>query len=294
VINQEYSDEEEGVKKYYLQSVELGKNPDFSFPINKDDYVKKYGTSVKAKWIYEYNEKTEYSNENIKALYFTEEFSSKKLKGKYGQMVQYSECLIDTTSQIFSENAKYSGVRYFDTLPNKISKFNDYVAKILKRPEFDSNKFEIIMGLDTMSYGLAKKKLSKKELAEREKQVKILENEFEIYRTKIGEWESLRLTRLDSLSTNDLNFMPLLKDALAEAKDLANSDDEFEEFVARYVSKNDALQLKRNRRVVGGCSMDSSPRYHAFNIALLSAETTKWDVFLKSHLNIMNVRFNRV
>ena len=40
--------------------------------------------------------------------------------------------------------------------------------------------------------------------------------------------------------------------------------------------------------------MDSRPRNHALNIAKLSAETAKWDIFLRSHLDIMNDRFDRV
>jgi len=50
----------------------------------------------------------------------------------------------------------------------------------------------------------------------------------------------------------------------------------------------------RSTRVVGFCSMDSRPRQHAINIALLSAETLNWEVFLKSHLDIMNDRFDRM
>ena len=44
---------------------------------------------------------------------------------------------------------------------------------------------------------------------------------------------------------------------------------------------------------MGSCSMDQRPRNHAVNIALLSAETANWEVFLRSHLNIMNDRFER-
>ena len=53
------------------------------------------------------------------------------------------------------------------------------------------------------------------------------------------------------------------------------------------------LEKMRSTRVVGMCSMDNSPREHAVNIALLSAETFNWEVFLKSHLDIMNDRFER-
>ena len=50
----------------------------------------------------------------------------------------------------------------------------------------------------------------------------------------------------------------------------------------------------RSTKVVGGCSQDSRPREHTINIAMLSAEVTNWEVFLKSHLDIMNDRFDRM
>ncbi len=54
------------------------------------------------------------------------------------------------------------------------------------------------------------------------------------------------------------------------------------------------LDRMRSTKVMGFCSMDDGPRIHAVNIALLSAETTNWEVFLKSHLDIMNDRFDRM
>ena len=54
------------------------------------------------------------------------------------------------------------------------------------------------------------------------------------------------------------------------------------------------LEILRSHRVIGMCSQDQRPRMHAINICLLSAETAKWDIFLRSHLNIMNDRFERV
>ncbi|MEO1513355.1 MAG: hypothetical protein AAFV95_00025 [Bacteroidota bacterium] len=53
------------------------------------------------------------------------------------------------------------------------------------------------------------------------------------------------------------------------------------------------LDEMRGTRVVGFCSQDNRPREHAVNIALLSAETTQWGVFLKAHLDIMNDHFQR-
>jgi len=58
--------------------------------------------------------------------------------------------------------------------------------------------------------------------------------------------------------------------------------------------KQKLLDELRSTRVVGTCSQDHRPREHAINIALLSAETTSWEVFLRAHLDIMNDRFERV
>ena len=58
--------------------------------------------------------------------------------------------------------------------------------------------------------------------------------------------------------------------------------------------KAQLLDQMRSKRVVGFCSQDSRPRDQAVNIALLSAETYNWQVFLKAHLDIMNDRFERM
>lgn len=58
--------------------------------------------------------------------------------------------------------------------------------------------------------------------------------------------------------------------------------------------KKNLLAELRRTRVMGGCSRDQSPRYHARNIAILSAEALEWEIFLRSHLDVMNDRFERV
>ena len=100
-------------------------------------------------------------------------------------------------------------------------------------------------------------------------------------------WEAGRLAQTPK-------FRELLARAVADPSTLGATDDEFEEYVARYYSARKAPEYKRNRVVVGGCSMDNSPRLHALNIARLSAETVNWETFLRAHLDIMNDRFERV
>jgi len=132
------------------------------------------------KWLFDYNKKTTYSKENIRAFYFSNQFIKTKMPSEYSRMIGYADCLIDTSSSKFKKNRKDGWVN----LPKN--------------------------------------------------------------------WEAMSLKKKRAL-----------------------------------------LDDMRSTRVVGFCSMDSRPREHAVNIALLSAETTNWEIFLKSHLDIMNDRFER-
>jgi len=254
---------------------------------------KKESEVIRGNWIYKHYDKNDYSEENIEAFYLVKPFESVELPKKYSRLIQYSDCLIDTTATVFTDNARKSGFRYYDSTLTKPREFNAYVQNALKKPDFDFDKYEILTGMDTIDFDHPKRKLSKKKRLESNKKRAIVEKEFEVFNTKIAAWEEKRLRIIDSLKNNDSRFMPKLMEAYAQAKEKNGADDEFEEYVGLYISKEAALEMKRNRRVVGGCSMDDSPRRHAANIALLAAETTKWEIFLQSHLNIMNDRFER-
>lgn len=295
VIKSSYFDEYEKQNITNVNSIELKEGERFGISKNDDEIKSFFQKNIKGKWLYKYHEKTEYSSERLDAFYFIEDFISKPITSKYSRLIQYADCLIDTTSQVFYDNAKESGVRYYDTIPKKYSKLVEYVEQKLKRPRmnYEDLDFMTIDSAATM-VDFKPKRFSKKEKLKIEEDEKKVEIEYEKFHKKMEIWESTRLTRLDSIKVNDPSFIPMLKEAYEEARLTKVSNDEFEEYVGRYISKDAELEMKRNRRVVGGCSMDQSPRIHAFNIALLSAETTKWEIFLRSHLNIMNDRFDRV
>lgn len=287
VLKSEYRDykDEEQVE---FSNLTLGKVNGERIIKDKKD-IDSYKNAFKGKWVFEYEEKTTYSKESLKAFYFVDEFKTKPLSEKYARLIQYSDCLVDTTAQIFYDNAKESGVRYRDTVPTKAVKFGIYVEEVLKRPSFSDEKFSILFDFsDVDPQGKAKKK-KKEDITKKE----ALEKEYQDFNQKMKKWELMRLIRIDSLRNADKEFDIMLREALVEAKATKASDDTFEEYVGRYINKEEELELKRNRRVIGGCSMDNSPRVHALNIAMLSAETIKWEIFLRSHLNIMNDRFDR-
>lgn len=99
---------------------------------------------------------------------------------------------------------------------------------------------------------------------------------------------------LESNLKKDSSMRKELKRSAQKALLGGYSTELFESLTEKFVSKEISLALKRSRKVVGMCSQDQSPRLHALEIARLSAETTNWSVFLRSHLDVMNDNFSRV
>ena len=214
------------------------------------------------RWVIQSDTKTSYSDASIRGFYFPNGLKQSPLPAQYANLVQYADCLIDTTAQIYFESAKRTGVRYRPAEPRAKAAFMSYAHEQTHRPE--------------MKYS------DKQTEAEQEAQ-------WHAYQ----EWDSLRISRLDLLAKTP-KFRELLVRAATDASSIGTSDDEFEEYVARYYSPKKALEMKRSRIVVGGCSQDDSPRRHALSIAQLSAETVNWETFLRAHLDIMNDRFERM
>jgi hypothetical protein len=228
--------------------------------IDFKENLKKYNKALKNNWVFTYSAKTNYSKESIEAFFFIDDFHSDILETKYAKMIQYSDCMVDTSTQVFYESSNNSYRGFMEKNGIHMTNFMSYLNKVTDMPVY--------------------KNISN---------TNVNETYYERYKV----WDSLKFIKVDSIRTINTKFDDLLKKATTEALLKAVSDDLFEEIVARYNSKKIALELKRHRVVVGGCSQDQSPRFHALNIAKLSAETVNWEVFLRSHLDIMNDRFER-
>lgn len=230
--------------------------------INEQEY--KEGATRPWRWVFNYEEGGEYTTDYLEAFYFTTELASKKIPEHYARMVQYAECMVDTSTQIFQdkssqlrtwidrEEASKSGVSV------KIQSFLKYAQRPPRIEKWPEDPQQV------------------------EKHIAQILHKDSLWAFKVR----------DSLSLEP-EFKRLLKEATEEALRQGGSNDEFEYFVWYYYSQKAALQLKRNRVVFGNCSMDNSPRIHALNIALLSAQTVNWEIFLRAHLDIMNDNFQR-
>ncbi|RTQ48921.1 hypothetical protein EJV47_15115 [Hymenobacter gummosus] len=246
----------EGEEKAQLEFSSVPLNYHDGHYINLKENIAAYSGSLRQRWVIDYQEKTEYSDESIEAFYFVEEFRQPVLPEAYARLVQYTDCMVDTTAQVFTAEARRAGRFYGDDAGKDIAKFLAYTAAETQKPELQGE-------------------------------------DYEAHSQALQAWETRRFAVLDPLAATP-QFRQLFRAALAEAQAGQGADDEFEEYVSRYDSPRTALQLKRNRIVVGDCSMDNSPRLHALSIAKLAAESVSWEVFLRAHLDIMNDRFERV
>lgn len=224
------------------------------FSYNKQPEM--YSKPLAGKWIYKYSEKTSYSSESLRAWYFPKEFRSVKISNHYGSLIQYVDCLIDTNHTVQRSTAKSPS--WEQEKKSKVRKYIDKVNSITSKPVYDHKSKD------------------------------------KSYSSRYKRWKTERFTVLDQKMKESLSLNNLFEEAIEEGIDKGTSNNDFEVYVSRYKSKDIALELKRQRIVYGQCSMDQSPRVHAKEIAKLSAETNNWEIFLRSHLNVMNDRFERM
>ncbi len=251
IVRHKYMDYD-GKKVVKFQTVDLhGRN---GHDLHLDPEKLKNG--LPGKWLYRHVKHQDYDEEFIFGFYLESEPVSKTLPEKYARMVQYSECLIDTNTEVFISKNRNSYYSYKREKPAKITAFIDYINKETNKPVYEEADHDTRTG-------------------------------------KMQKWDSARFTVIDNKLAKQAKFKQLLNDAVAQSLN-EGSDDEFEEYVSRYYSKKTALELKRSRRVMGFCSMDDGPIRHAMNIAVLSAEALSWETFLRSHLDIMNDKFVRM
>lgn len=223
------------------------------------------GTKFKLKNIPKNNKTTGWIIDQDRALYL-DNLSSIEIPEKFARLIQYVDCMIDTTASIYFPDAKPNYYTEFEHNSN-IGKFLNWINSYPDEPVYP--EFDNFSDAEFDSL-------------------------YQIYVLQLTTWTEQKLRFFDEKLNESHYRKSQLIDAKNEALENGVSDAELEFYVARHLSPEDALAMKRNRRVVGMCSMDNSPRIHAMQICVLAAETQKWDIFLRSHLDIMNDRFDRM
>jgi hypothetical protein len=273
-----YFDEQDNEVSFYGMRI----NKDYNYTITTKN-TKILEINLVGQYIYEYSN---YEKGSLEGFYFIENSNITPLHTPYARMVQYTECMVDTTTDIFTfeKDTEYNRWVECDLRDTLINQCHNYpYPNQPKAPEYDENlyyaDFEITNSKDTI--GNAQKRDS-------------LNIAFKIYSQEYEIWDSLRWLDIRKNVMETPKYQADLKEYLLHLKKHKCSNERIEYLMLNYVSKEVILDLKRKRKVVGQCSQDDSPRRHAIEIAMLAAETAKWEIFLRSHLNVMNDRFARM
>lgn len=228
--------------------------------------LKLYDEIQSGAWVYSHY-KVSKGYGSLIAFYFPEGFSTQPIPDEYARMIQYVDCMIDTNTLTYFDDATYSGGFFFEETTE------------VKKPHTPAkDKY----------YKFLKKR------TQYPKQLALYDKNTEAYWKTHHTWDQ----RCDSIVKHslcyDAKFLTLLKNATNEAIEGKHQAADLENYAELYYSPAMALALKRSRMVMGGCSQDQSPRNHALHIAQLSAKAVSWEVFLRAHLDIMNDNFTSV
>lgn len=198
-------------------------------------------------------------------FYLTSDFRRTTLPVEYGRMVQYVDCVIDTNAQVLLEKGAWTDTWLVDE--KKSTAIKAFVDRTQSHPEWPFPEDS------TVWPG---------------------EPGYPAYQAALDDWHEKNSRWLRDTFRHSAEYAALLEAALGETESAQISNEAFEEVLVETGQTAKALELKRKRRVIGGCSQDSRPRDHAQAIAELAAETIQWDIFLRAHLDIMNDRFDRM
>ena len=195
---------------------------------------------------------------------YLEDVQARPVPVEYAQLIQYVDCMIDTTARIYLNESR-------EQIPQKLPPDSKIIAYLSFADDFKGEPKMPEMDWDNPSAEAVYKK----------------------YKQKYQQWENARIARVDEKMQKGHYYKSLLIDAAREAIERGTGDPDLEFYVERYLDPAQALRMKRLRQPVGMCSQDRTPRLHAQSICRLAAETTQWDIFLRAHLDIMNDNFQR-
>lgn len=87
-------------------------------------------------WVYEYRSKTSYGKERLEAFYFPSGMQSQVLRNQYAALVQYVDCMVDTSTAVMLPTARRETFKQ----PAKLAAFNEFLsAAVGEQPTYNEN-----------------------------------------------------------------------------------------------------------------------------------------------------------
>lgn len=187
---------------------------------------------------------------------------STPIPAEYSSMIQYVDCMIDTTATIYPDTTLVFDVREFYK-NSRMKVFMD-LAK-----DFEPEPAEPSWPNNSTEYSILRHK----------------------YDSTLHGWNARRMSALDEKMKNPENarlFNEALQEAFHHQTGWVLAD-----YAERYLTAPKLLEFKRSYRVPRICNFDSGPRDHARAICMLAVECHQWDVFLRAHMDILNDHVSR-
>jgi hypothetical protein len=264
---------------YYLwhEVFEMEKPNDFD-----ENMLKKWFVAAKKRtW-------SDDSDHQLSAIKIIEKPKFLNMPSEYAKMIQYGECLIDTTTSLFTAKARdnaYIDYKGEDESPRKndintVNRFFELFKKVKSAPNEYSYKEKLAKETKTVSYMIDDSVFEKSKY-------------FKEFMTDLDNWKIQNEKDIKEIKANK-DFNKFKNEAFKVSLEKGINCEKLADYMEKIGNKNAELALRRNYIKIGGCSQDQSPRYHLQNIASLSAETANWESFLKAHLDVMNDRVQRV
>lgn len=233
-----------------------------------------------------YPEIHKYNAERLSAIILLESPKSQIIPQEYAQMIQYGDCLIDTSASLYLNNTSMDIEDFSDTSniskddKDKVDLFLELFAKYPVRPYYYNYLEDYI------------KKYKIKDIYSVEDSLFKQSSYYEKYEADLASWQRESKLYLEKVQERP-NFELLKNNSFEASIRTGYKSNDLDSWMYLLGDKKATLSLKRSYQVWGRCSLDQSPRYHLQEIALLSAETANWESFLKAHLDVMNDKVNR-
>ena len=118
----------------HFSTIELGDASSRTIRVEKNDEL--YNKPLKNKWVFQHSKKTSYSEESLEAFYILEDFIEQPLKEEYARIVQYTDCMVDTTTGIYLQE---TFGRRANQESAKLAAFHRYVNELVPKPDFGND-----------------------------------------------------------------------------------------------------------------------------------------------------------
>lgn len=270
VIRSNYYNED--TKTYKTQVATLGNRRiienSIDFDLNNDSLLPAKDGGY---WIYCKNENWyDSKKDELTYFYVINPFQKFKIPSYYNDFINYSQCIVDTNTDVYAENAESSQDRR-----------ECYEKTMVLQKKFISR-------IDSIIYKKNEPIRPQYYRGKNQDSLKLYRKKFLLYISKYLKWEKEKVFYVNKVLHKRKDFDELALNAWKEASDSNCYDFEFIDNLAKYYSQKLAFHLKRSVYPIGISSLDSSPREYLIELAILAADVGRWDVFLRAHLNMMN------